>query len=544
MTVERGPIRDYQSASDFLFGRINYERTRSVPYRSRGFKLDRMRQLAARVGHPEQAFPAIHIAGTKGKGSTAAMIASVLGVAGYRTGLYTSPHLHRLEERFVVDGQPCDEETLVSLLSRLQAAVWDMDDEARRQGDHQGPTYFEITTAAALLHFQDRQVDVAVLEVGLGGRLDSTNICCPVVSVITSISFDHTRLLGTTLSAIAREKAGIIKPGVPVVTGVTQPEPFGVIEQAARDNGAELLALGRDFDFDYWKDLPVACGNNAHAQDWHCGLDYREDVRGQRGELSQVAIGLLGRHQAVNASVAIATCGQLRRQGWRLEKPAIRSGIGRAHCPARIEILSQSPTVILDTAHNPASITALMEFVLERFCGGPRLLVFATSTDKDASDDAPAAAPAFSTRRVHALCEQPACDGSGEAVGPGAVDPANARLVIVDVACAAEPGNRLAVDRVAGFAGASGVHHGLIFPGRRSEAVRRVASPPRHGMVLSWRLTQLSSSASSSSTRRPVPTAGPSRGLGHGSRHQWLRRPRRARRARRAVRTTLGTARR
>ena len=140
-----------------------------------------------------------------------------------------------------------------------------MDDEARRQGDHQGPTYFEITTAAALLHFQDRQVDVAVLEVGLGGRLDSTNICHPVVSVITSISFDHMRLLGTTLAAIAREKAGIIKPGMPVVTGVTQPEPFGVIEQVARDHGAELLALGRDFEFDYWRDLPAAGRSNEHV---------------------------------------------------------------------------------------------------------------------------------------------------------------------------------------------------------------------------------------------------------------------------------------
>jgi dihydrofolate synthase/folylpolyglutamate synthase len=384
MTAYCSPIRDYQSASDFLFGRINYERTHSVPYRSRGFKLDRMRQLAARLGHPEQAFPAIHIAGTKGKGSTAAMTASVLGAAGYRTGLYTSPHLHRLEERFVVDGQPCDEDTLVSLFSRLEGIVLEMDDEARRQGDHEGPTYFEITTAAALLHFQDRQVDAAVLEVGLGGRLDSTNICRPVTSVITSISFDHTGQLGTTLSAIAREKAGIIKPGIPVVIGVTQPEPYGVIEQVARDNDAELLALGRDFDFDYLRDPPVASGNNHRSQDWRCGLDYREEVRGHREQLSQVAINLLGRHQAANASVAIATCGQLRRQGWRLDESTVRMGLARAHCPARVEILSHAPTVILDTAHNPASIAALMELVLERFRGGPRLLVFATSTDKDA----------------------------------------------------------------------------------------------------------------------------------------------------------------
>ena len=156
MTAESSQIRDRQSALAFLFGRIDYERTRTVPYRSRRFKLDRMRQLSERIGHPERAFPAVHIAGTKGKGSTAGMIAAVLQAAGYRTGLYTSPHLHRLEERFVVDGSQCSELELVSLLAEVQHVVLDMDREAAARGDHEGPTYFEITTAAALLHFQRR----------------------------------------------------------------------------------------------------------------------------------------------------------------------------------------------------------------------------------------------------------------------------------------------------------------------------------------------------------------------------------------------------
>jgi len=383
MAPHRSPIHDYPSASAFLFGRINYERTRGIPYRSRNFRLDRMRRLAARLGHPEEALRAIHIAGTKGKGSTAAMIAGVLGAAGYRTGLYTSPHLHRLEERFVVDGQACDEATLVGLLARLQGPVLDLDAEAHARGERLGPTYFEITTAAALLHFCDRQVDAAVLEVGLGGRLDSTNICHPVVSVITSISFDHMRQLGTTLAAISREKAGIVKPGIPVVTGVTGDEPFAVIEQAARDHQARLFALGRDFEFAYLPELSATRPDSRSAP-WQCGLDYTEHFDGGCQRWERVALGMVGRHQAANASVALATCSQLRRDGWRLDEATMRCGLVEAFCPARIEVLSREPTVILDTAHNPASIAALVELILERCGDAPRLLVFAASSDKDA----------------------------------------------------------------------------------------------------------------------------------------------------------------
>ncbi len=374
-------IRDRQSALDFLLGRIDYERTRSVPYRSRRFKLDRMRQLVALLGHPESDFPAIHVAGTKGKGSTASMIATALTAAGLRTGLYTSPHLHRLEERFVVDRQECSELELVSLMADLRDAVDRLDRMASANGDCLGPTYFEITTAAALLHFRRKKVDCAVLEVGMGGRLDSTNICHPVVSVITTISLDHTRQLGETRPEIAAEKAGIIKPGIPVVTGVREPEPFEVIASIAAQNNSPVLAIGRDFDFEHsvMHNAPTAAGEPIGSN----VIDYHEQIDGVSRSWNDVDVAMLGRHQGGNAAVALATLGQLQRMGWNIAEAALRAGMGQTCCPARFEVVGHSPAVVLDAAHNPASVAALSKTLDDQFPTRPRLLVFATSVDKD-----------------------------------------------------------------------------------------------------------------------------------------------------------------
>ena len=245
-------VSTHAEALEFLTSRIDYERTLNVPYTQRDFRLDRMRRLLDRLGNPQAGLKIVHVAGTKGKGSTAASIASVLRCAGYRTGLYSSPHLDRVEERFTIDGQYCPAVELVDLVARIQEIVAGMDDEpADELAGSNHPTYFEIVTALALVRFAERQVDAAVLEVGLGGRLDSTNICQPLVSVITNISFDHMQQLGNTLAAIAGEKAGIIKPGVPVVSGVTQAEPAEVVERVAAECGCRLSVLGREFDFNY-----------------------------------------------------------------------------------------------------------------------------------------------------------------------------------------------------------------------------------------------------------------------------------------------------
>ena len=245
-------LDQHETALRFLAERIDYERMRIMPYGLAEFRLSRMRQLLARLGNPQKGLPIVHVAGTKGKGSTSAALAAVLSAAGYRTGLFTSPHLERIEERIAVDGLTCPPAQLAALLAEIRPVVEALDRRAaRRGGGRIGPTYFEVLTAAALLHFAREKIDLAVLEVGLGGRLDATNVCTPVVSIIASISFDHTRQLGNTLAAIAGEKAGIVKRGVPVVSGVTADEPRQVIREVCRRRRCRLLERGVDFDFEY-----------------------------------------------------------------------------------------------------------------------------------------------------------------------------------------------------------------------------------------------------------------------------------------------------
>lgn len=368
-------ICDRASAIDFLFGRINYERTANIPYRAGEFRLDRTRKLLSLVGNPHLALKAVHIAGTKGKGSTAAMIAAALTAAGYRTGLYTSPHLERLEERFVVNGQQCSERELVRLTWRLQSAVAEVDRLAAEGSFANGPTFFEITTAMGMLHFAERGVDAAVLEVGLGGRLDCTNVCLPETCVITSISFDHTRQLGNTLRAIALEKAGIIKPRIPVVSGVVEPEPRRAIAETAAAQKAPLWERLADFDA-----IEVATSPEVGAGQ---RFDYRQSLGGRDYSLNDLRIGLLGRHQAANAATAVAALRRMAERGWHISDDAIRRGFASARCAARIEVMQRRPCVIVDVAHNVASIQAVLDVLQEQFRGRRRILVFAASRDKD-----------------------------------------------------------------------------------------------------------------------------------------------------------------
>jgi dihydrofolate synthase/folylpolyglutamate synthase len=366
-----------EAALRFLVQRIDYERTISLPYHTEQIKLSRMRELLQRLGNPQNHLRIVHVAGTKGKGSTTAMVAAALCAAGYRVGAFTSPHLDRVEERLAIDGRPCSAEEFVDLVDRVTPAVLAMDRQAACLPGEIGPTYFEITTAMALLHFCRKKVDTAVLEVGMGGRLDSTNVCQPAVAVITSISFDHTKQLGNTLEAIAREKAGIIKPGVPVVSGVTTPGPQCVIREVCQQRGCPLVELGTDFSFDY---TPPRALEQAPA--WG-RLDFHYPALNGQAKLPGLALGLVGRHQAANAAIALATLAHLNRMGWTIPEQAMREGLAGVVWPARAEVIARRPVILIDAAHNLASVEALVEVLEESFSPARRLLIFATTQEKD-----------------------------------------------------------------------------------------------------------------------------------------------------------------
>lgn len=371
--------QNYEQALEFLFSRVNYERLAGTLYSADDFKLDRMREFLRRLGDPQEAIPAVHIAGTKGKGSTAASIASVLTASGFRTGLFTSPHISAFEERMAVDGRIPTQAELAELVNSLAAIVAALDDTPGPMS----PTYFEIATALAWQYFVRKNAEVAVLEVGMGGRLDATNVCRPAVTVITSISRDHTRQLGSRLEQIAREKAGIVKPGVGLVSGAMVPEASAAIAETCARQGAPLFQLGRDFDYEYRRPLPGERG--------------QVTVRTWRNTWAGIPLPLVGEHQAANAAVAIAALDVLADQGWKIPAAALSTGIEQVRWPGRIEVVSRQPTVIIDTAHNWAAIAALLRTLDESFSARRRILVFAATRDKDVAGMLGQLLPRFDT---------------------------------------------------------------------------------------------------------------------------------------------------
>jgi dihydrofolate synthase/folylpolyglutamate synthase len=326
--------------------------------------LDRVEAALARLGHPERRVPAFHVAGTNGKGSTCALAAACLGTR-YRTALYTSPHLVHVNERFRVDGVDLDDETLGRRVAELVQVL----------GADHDLTYFELGTLVAFLHFAEAGVEIAVLETGLGGRLDATTACVPRVTAITPIDFDHQEYLGHTLEAIAREKAGIVKPGVPLVASRQAPEAWRVLEAAAP--GAWLE--GRDFEAT------------------------RSSYRGPRWRLDGLELPLVGPHQAQNLAVALAALERLDAAGFPLTPEQVKAGVAATRWPGRFERFPGPPEVILDGAHNPAGVRVLLAALDERYPGVPLHLVFGVFADKDSEPMMRALFPRAASLHLSAL---------------------------------------------------------------------------------------------------------------------------------------------
>ena len=341
-------LKNYDEALSYLY---NLERF--------GIKLDlsNITSLMSRLGNPHLQFPSIHIAGTNGKGSVAAMIHSILCEAGYKTGLYTSPHLVDFRERIRVGQELIEKDFIFDFVQMLKDEI-----------DKNGYTFFEVTTALAFQYFAKKKVDVAVVETGLGGRLDATNVINPLVSIITNIGLEHTEHLGNTIPQIAGEKAGIIKDGVPTITAVTQPEAEEVIRSVCAERNSELIQVQKKssytiFDFSIYGS--------------------RFKFSSYSGRYENLRLNLAGEHQILNACICLTAIQKLKELGWRVDEQAIRDGLKKVNWRARLEVFRKEPLVILDVAHNSAGMQTLIQALDQLFPEKKVIFIFGVMEDKD-----------------------------------------------------------------------------------------------------------------------------------------------------------------
>jgi dihydrofolate synthase / folylpolyglutamate synthase len=372
---------NYQEALAYLYSLSDFERTGQYT-RNPAENLPREACLLTQLGNPQRNYTCTLIAGTKGKGSTAAFIEQVLRQAGLRTGLYTQPDLHTFRERIRVNGRLISELETAALLSEIRPVVEQIQHEQQF-----GPFItYEVATALALLYFSRQRVQHAVLEVGLGGRLDATNVTQPLVSVISSISYDHMQILGNTLTSIATEKAGIIKPGGLVVTSAQSPEALLAIAAVCRSQHANLVRVGPSS-----ADPSIAQVDAGHlpALSYTYCLELRTEKRqsftiwGPEHTYEELEIPLAGDHQLENATLALATLEMLRNRGIPWDETALRAGFQAVHWPARIEVIGHSPTIVVDGAHNTDSMQKLLQALRASFAGERLIMVLSATQDKD-----------------------------------------------------------------------------------------------------------------------------------------------------------------
>jgi len=357
----------YSEAVAYLESLIDYERTPAGAAAARVWNLDRIGRMLHHFGDPHEGLRCVHIAGTRGKGSTAAITASILTRAGLRTGLYTSPHLVSFRERIRIDGELISEAEVTALVEEVRPVI-----DGLRDSDLGPASFFEAYTLLGLLHFARRQVDMAVLEPGMGGRLDATNIVRPLACAITHINFDHMQELGDTIAQIAGEKAGIIKPGVPVVSAPQLPEAMEVLQDTCLERYAQLIVVGQAGG----PQVSITAANH-HKQVL--------TITTQRAVYADLECPLLGRHQAENAAVAVGLLECLAPHGIAVAADAVKSGVSSVRWPGRFQIVSRRPYVILDGAHDAAGSAALAETLEELFHGYRIILVLGMQRDHDAN---------------------------------------------------------------------------------------------------------------------------------------------------------------
>jgi len=364
----------YQDALDFLYSFIDYSLKRNFRNAAEKFDLARMRNFMRPLGNPQNAYQIIHVAGTKGKGSVSAYCASILAAQGYKTGLYTSPHMVEFTERIMINGNQITKSELVDMVEKLKPISLEVPEI----------TTFELTTALAFLFFSIKQIDTAVFEVGLGGRLDATNIVDPVVSVITSISYDHVKILGNSLSEIAGEKGGIIKPKIPVVVAPQKEEARIKLESIAAERHAPLIQVGREYLF----------AADSHSLEGQTFLIWTPDEQPMVDQFiesggrevwnpQRFKIPLLGFHQVENAATAYAALKTAEKFGMTISENAYRDGFSSVCWPGRMEVLQKHPPIVIDSAHNRYSAQRLRQAMDDYFPGLPIVMVFGASEDKD-----------------------------------------------------------------------------------------------------------------------------------------------------------------
>ncbi len=348
----------------YLFSQTDYEQMLRVRYNRDTFSLDRMNLLLKKLGSPHKKLRTVHIAGTKGKGSTATMLAHMLQACGHKVGLYTSPHICDVRERIQINCAMISQAGMTRLIVRVQPHIEKMAADK--------PTFFEIMTAMAFCHFVDEKVDIAVIEAGLGGRLDSTNVLEPAVCGLTSISLDHTHLLGDTVGQIAAEKAGILKADVPAISVPQDPEAKRVLKKYAKQVKTDLLFAGEDIEFSYRVESSRQLG--CHA---------RVCLTTPQSRFEHLPVPVLGEHQALNCGLALALLDQLKVQGMKIDDEQAMAGLAEVSLPGRMELLTEDPRILVDGAHNAASVQALLRAIGQHIPYDSMVMIFGCAADKD-----------------------------------------------------------------------------------------------------------------------------------------------------------------